>query len=65
MTGVSTADGAKTSVYLATSADIDGVTGEYFVDSRRSSASKLVRDNALTKSLWDQTEKLLSNYLSD
>ena len=65
MSGVSTADGAKTSVYLATSADVDGVTGEYFIDSRRGSASKLIRDNALTKALWGQTEKLLSKYLSD
>src|SRR5262245_34066343 len=44
--------GAATSIYLASSADIDGVTGKYFARSKpvRSSASS--HDQALQERLW-------------
>lgn len=64
MTGISTADGAKTSIHLATSPDVDGVTGEYFVDCRRTTPSKVAHDEGLITDVWDRTETLLSAYLS-
>ena len=55
---ISEANGARTSVYLASSPDVDGVTGKYF-DSRRavkSSAASL--DEQKWRELWRASEKL-------
>ncbi len=54
----SAAEGAKTTVFLASSPDVEDVTGKYFVDSvaRRSSAASY--DEAMAKELWDATARI-------
>ena len=50
--GVSPARGAKTLVYLATSPEMDGVTGQYFVNCRPIPSSEAGRDPELAAELW-------------
>jgi retinol dehydrogenase 12 len=55
--GISVADGAKTSVYLATSPEVEGTTGKYFAKSKQKEPSKLTFDAALQKKLWQVSEQ--------
>jgi retinol dehydrogenase 14 len=50
--------GARTSVYLASSAEVEGVTGKYFVkkSATRSSAASYNEDTA--RRLWDESARL-------
>ena len=50
--------GARTSVYLASSAEVEGVTGKYFVkkSATRTSAASYNEDTA--RRLWDESAKL-------
>jgi retinol dehydrogenase 12 len=57
---ISSQKGALTSIYLATSADVDGVTGEYFVKSRAEQPAKAALDDAAAARLWEVSEKLTS-----
>ena len=53
-------DGAKTSVYLASSAEVEGVTGKYFEKCRQKRASESSYDEALASRLWDLSIKATS-----
>ena len=53
------AKGARTSVYVATSPDIDGVTGQYFVKCRAKVPSDAARDGAAAARLWSVSEALV------
>jgi NAD(P)-dependent dehydrogenase (short-subunit alcohol dehydrogenase family) len=55
--------GARTSVYLADSREVAGVSGKYFEDSREATASRTARDDRLAESLWAESERLLADYL--
>lgn len=57
--GISVEAGAKTSVYLASSEEVKGITGKYFDKCKPREASKTAQDMALAKKLWEQTEALL------
>ncbi len=61
--GASVADGARTSVHLAVSDEVDGVTGAYFVDCRETQPSKAAQDEALGEALWQETERRLAPFL--
>ena len=50
--GMTPQEGARTSVYLATSADVEGVTGRYFVDRRAVPSSDASRDRDMAARLW-------------
>ncbi len=52
--------GAQTSIYLASSPDVEGVTGKYFAKSipRRSASSSY--DESLQRQLWEQSAKLVN-----
>jgi NAD(P)-dependent dehydrogenase (short-subunit alcohol dehydrogenase family) len=52
--------GARTSVYLASSDDVDGETGGYFYKCRPASVSKAARDDIAARRLWDVSEQLLA-----
>ncbi len=56
--GLSVADGAKTSVYLASSSAVNGVTGKYFDKCKPKEESKLAKDTNLQKELWKVSEQL-------
>jgi NAD(P)-dependent dehydrogenase (short-subunit alcohol dehydrogenase family) len=50
--------GARTLVYLATSAEVEGVTGKYFHDERESRTSPAARDMDVARRLWDLSVRL-------
>ncbi len=50
--GSSLAEGSQTSVYLAASPEVEGVSGKYFRKMRTSEASPLAEDAALRARLW-------------
>jgi NAD(P)-dependent dehydrogenase (short-subunit alcohol dehydrogenase family) len=52
--------GAKTSIYLASSPEVETITGKYFVKSvpRRSSARSY--DESLQRQLWEESAKLVN-----
>ena len=56
--GLSTEQGAKTSVHLATSAQVAGVSGRYFVRRKEASSSPATRDESAARRLWAMVEKL-------
>jgi retinol dehydrogenase-12 len=50
--------GAQTLVYLATSPEVEGVTGKYFQDSKQSHSSPAARDPEAARRLWEASERL-------
>ena len=56
--GVDAVQGAKTLVYLASSPEVDGVTGRYFVDCRPVPSSALSYDPDLATGLWELSARL-------
>ena len=55
--------GAETSIYLASSPDVENITGEYFAKEKIKRSSKESYDMDLAKKLWDVSEKYLKNDL--
>ncbi|MDP4789570.1 MAG: SDR family oxidoreductase [Haliea sp.] len=49
--------GAETSLYLCTSDDVAGVSGEYFADCKQTRAKPWGRDDAAAEQLWRYTEE--------
>lgn len=56
---ISPEKGADTVVYLASSPEVDGVTGEYFTKRKAVSSSKESMDDSEAAKLWDVSEKLV------
>ena len=52
--------GAQTTLYLATSPEVEGVTGKYFVKSRETKSSSRSYDQAVGSRLWEVTEQLVA-----
>jgi NAD(P)-dependent dehydrogenase (short-subunit alcohol dehydrogenase family) len=50
--------GAETSVYLASSAEVESVTGKYFEKKKEKVPSQTAQDNSLAQQLWEISEKL-------
>jgi len=50
--------GARTSVFLASSPDVAGVTGQYFAKCRARTPSAAARDSAAAARLWEASEQL-------
>lgn len=50
--------GARTTLYLATSPEVAHISGEYFYKKKIAKPSKLVKDTALAKKLWDVSVQL-------
>jgi NAD(P)-dependent dehydrogenase (short-subunit alcohol dehydrogenase family) len=50
--------GARTSLHVATSANLEHVTGKYFSDQREEEPSPAARDEAAAARLWDLSAKL-------
>ena len=61
--GADVVEGARTSVYLATSPEVEGVTGKYFSRMAEKPTSDLAQDKALQKKFWKISEELLAGYL--
>jgi NAD(P)-dependent dehydrogenase (short-subunit alcohol dehydrogenase family) len=57
-TGISPAEGARTSVYLATSQEVEGISGMYFDSCRPARVAPAAEREELREQLWDVSEKL-------
>ena len=53
-------EGARTSVYLASSPEVEGVTGAYFYKCKPATLSKAARDDVAARRLWEASEALLA-----
>ncbi|KZO98524.1 retinol dehydrogenase 12 [Calocera viscosa TUFC12733] len=62
---ISPQEGALTALFLSTSPDVKGVSGEYYVPiGRKAKCSKLALDDALQKKLWEWSEGQMSRVSS-
>ena len=50
--------GARTSIYLASSEQVEGVTGKYFVDEKPSSSSPASYDEQVARRLWEVSAEM-------
>jgi len=55
---ISAEEGAQTSIYLASSNEVKGITGKYFARKKIKAASKKCSDIKLQKELWQLSEQL-------
>jgi retinol dehydrogenase-14 len=53
------AQGAQTPIYLASSPDLDGLSGQFFANRRPKSANKVAYDTDLTARLWQVSAELV------
>jgi len=58
--GISPEEGAKTSIYLASSPDVEGVTGKYFVNSMPKESAPISYSESLQRQLWEKSAKLVN-----
>jgi NAD(P)-dependent dehydrogenase (short-subunit alcohol dehydrogenase family) len=59
ISGISPEEGAKTSIYLASSPEIEGVTGKYFAKCIPVQSAPISYDKTLQRQLWEESEKLV------
>ena len=52
------AQGAATSIYLASSAEVEGVSSKYYADCRPLASSKASYDADVAKRLWEVSQEL-------
>jgi NAD(P)-dependent dehydrogenase (short-subunit alcohol dehydrogenase family) len=58
--GTSPQKGAQTSIYLACSPEVEGVSGNYFVKSSPRRSAAISYDESLQRQLWEQSAKLVN-----
>jgi NAD(P)-dependent dehydrogenase (short-subunit alcohol dehydrogenase family) len=58
--GASPQEGANTSIYLASSAEVEGVTGKYFVKCIPRRSAAISYDESLQRHLWEQSAQLVN-----
>lgn len=51
--------GARTAIYLASSQDVEGITGEYFYQCKIAKSSKRSKDMVLAKKIFEFSEQLV------
>jgi NAD(P)-dependent dehydrogenase (short-subunit alcohol dehydrogenase family) len=59
LVGRSPAKGAETSIFLASSPSVEGVTGKYFYDSRVIAAAPQSTDMVVARKLWDASTEMV------
>ena len=58
---ISPEKGARTTIYLSSSPEVDGVTGGYFHKCKPATPSAVARDDAAARRLWDASEQLVAS----
>ena len=58
--GTSPEKGAETSIYLASSPEVEGVTGTYFVKSIPRRSASISYDESVQQQLWEQSAQLVN-----
>jgi NAD(P)-dependent dehydrogenase (short-subunit alcohol dehydrogenase family) len=51
-------EGAETSIFVASSPEVEGITGKYFVKKKEKRSSKRSHDQTAAKRLWEVSSKL-------
>jgi NAD(P)-dependent dehydrogenase (short-subunit alcohol dehydrogenase family) len=59
LVSISIAEGAETMVYLATSPEVEGITGKYWVKKKERQSSSASYDEAAQKKLWQVSEEMV------
>lgn len=59
MMAISNERGAETMIYLATSPEVAGVSGKYFVNNRETQSSSQSNDTAVAQGLWQVSETMV------
>lgn len=62
--GLSPEEGAQTSIYLASSPEVEGVTGKYFVKKKPAQSSKASYDEDAARRLWEISEEMTELHVS-
>jgi len=57
--------GTETSIYLASSSEVEGVTGKYFVNKKEAKSSKVSYDESVSKRLWEVSLELTKLHEDD
>jgi NAD(P)-dependent dehydrogenase (short-subunit alcohol dehydrogenase family) len=57
--GISAEEGAQTTLYLAASPEVEGMSGKYFSDCKEMPSSRLSYDVAIRQRLWTVSEELI------
>ncbi|KKL86540.1 hypothetical protein LCGC14_1943730 [marine sediment metagenome] len=52
--------GAQTSIFVASSPELDGVTGKYFADSKETQPTSVAQDDEAARRLWTASEELIA-----
>lgn len=60
---LSNEEGARTSLYCATAPELENVSGRYYDASRERTPSRLARDAALARELWERSEAMVKRVL--
>jgi NAD(P)-dependent dehydrogenase (short-subunit alcohol dehydrogenase family) len=58
---ISSAKGARTTIYLASSPEAEGVSGGYFYKRKPAKPSAVAQDDAAARRLWEVSEKLVAS----
>ncbi len=58
----SSEDGARTTIYCATSPAVAGHSGRYYQDEREKKPSRLSEDDALARELWERSEAWTADF---
>jgi NAD(P)-dependent dehydrogenase (short-subunit alcohol dehydrogenase family) len=58
---ISPEKGARTSIYLASSPDVEGATGGYYYRCQARAPSQQAQDDDAARRLWDASEKLVAS----
>ncbi len=56
--GMSAEKGAETGIYLATSPEVKGITGQYFVKQKAEQSSQASYDPSAASRLWEVSEEM-------
>jgi NAD(P)-dependent dehydrogenase (short-subunit alcohol dehydrogenase family) len=56
--GKSSPEGAQTSIYLASSSEVEGVSGKYFVNEQPQESSIVSYNKQMAKRLWQRSEEM-------
>jgi len=59
LVGINAEKGARTTLYLATSPEVEGVSGKYFSNGKQTLSSRLSYDVAVRQRLWNVSQELL------
>jgi NAD(P)-dependent dehydrogenase (short-subunit alcohol dehydrogenase family) len=65
LAAISPEEGAKTTLYLASSPDVENISGEFFAKSQNKKASREAYNAEAAAKLWQLTEKLIGEKLSN